>query len=400
MHDLRGDFPILQREHRGERLIYLDNAATTQKPQIVIDAISEYYEQHNANVHRAAHVLAEEATEILEGARVLTQEFIGAAEPAEIIFTRGTTEAINLVANVLTGYVSPGDEILLTELEHHSNIVPWQMLAQRCGADIKAVKVTAAGDLDIDDFHKQLGPRTKIFACNHVSNALGTINPVADLIAAAKSVGAYTIIDGAQAVLHQKLDVQDLDCDFYAFSGHKMYAPTGIGVLYGKLALLEELPPWQGGGEMIEHVAIQISTYQAPPYKFEAGTPNIAGAAGLGAAIKYLQTLPREALGAAEDQLIQRTISQLKQVPGVRLIGEPKHRSAVISFLLDGAHPHDVGTLLDQQGVAVRTGHHCAMPLMQALNIPGTVRASFSLYSNEEDAQRLIQAVNKATTFL
>lgn len=400
MSEIRGDFPILAREHRGAPLIYLDNAATTQKPQAVIDAVSEYYRLHNANVHRAAHVLAEEATTLLEEARSLTQAFIGAANSAEIIFTRGTTEAINLLANVLADQVSAGDEILLTTLEHHSNIVPWQMLAQRSGAVIKAVAVTPDGELDLDDFYQKLGPRTKIFTCNHVSNALGTINPVAELVAAAKQAGAVTIVDGAQAALHQPLDMQTLDCDFYAFSGHKLYAPTGIGVLYGKLDWLEQLPPWQGGGEMIEYVTLEHSTYQKPPYKFEAGTPHIAGAVGLGAAIKYLNALPRAALVEAEDALISRTIAQLKQIPGIRLVGEPRGRSAVISFLLEGAHPHDIGTLMDQQGVAVRTGHHCTMPLMQALDVPGTVRASFSLYSNEVDAERFLQAVEKATTFI
>jgi len=400
MHNLRGDFPILQREHRGQALIYLDNAATTQKPNAVINAVANYYRMHNANVHRAAHLLAEEATNLLEEARTLAQSFVNAAHHEEIILTKGTTEAINLIANVLTGQLGPGDEILLTELEHHSNIVPWQMLAQRSGASIKAVKVTQSGDLDLDDFHSKLGPATKIFACNHVSNALGTINPVAELIAAAKSVNAFTVIDGAQAALHQSVDVQALDCDFYAFSGHKMYAPTGIGVAYGKLALLEELPPWQGGGEMIERVTIETSTYQRPPYKFEAGTPNIAGAVGLGAAIKYLNSLPRQQLVDAEDKLIRNCIGRLKQIPGARLVGEPAHRSAVVSFVLEGSHPHDIGTLLDQQGVAVRTGHHCAMPLMDALELPGTVRASFSLYSAEEDVERFIQAVDKATSFL
>jgi len=400
MRSIRGDFPILEREHDGRPLIYLDNAATTQKPHAVIDAVAEYYRLHNANVHRAAYLLAEEATNLLEEARTLAQHFINAEHPQEIVFTRGTTEAINLIANVLSDHLAPGDEILLTEMEHHSNIVPWQMLAQRTGASIKAVQVTHDGDLDLADFHSKLRPATKVFACNHVSNALGTINPVEELIAAARGVNALTVIDGAQAALHQTVDVQALNCDFYAFSGHKMYAPTGIGVLYGKLALLDELPPWQGGGEMIDRVSIESSTYQKPPYKYEAGTPNIAGAVGLGAAIKYLNALPRQQLIDAEDLLIRNCIGRLKQIPGVSLVGEPAQRSAVISFLLEGSHPHDVGTLLDQQGVAVRTGHHCTMPLMDALGLPGTVRASFSLYSAEEDVERFIQAVDKVTSFL
>lgn len=398
--DMRQDFPILTRQHNGQPLIYLDNAATTQKPQVVIDAIAEYYAQHNANVHRAAHILAEEATTLMEQARDLAQTFINAAHRTEIVFTRGTTEAINLIANILVDAVEANDEILITELEHHSNIVPWQMLAQRSGATLRAVKVLPSGDLDLEDFHNKLSNKTRVFACNHVSNALGTINPVAELVAAARNAGAFTIVDGAQASLHQAIDVQSLGCDFYALSGHKMFAPTGIGVLYGRLGLLESLPPWHGGGEMIEHVTIESSTYQKPPFKYEAGTPNIAGAVGLGAAIQYLNGLPMEELVAQEERLISHTLSALQQLPGFRLVGEPKARSAVISFLLEGAHPHDVGTLLDQQGIALRTGHHCTMPLMQALGIPGTVRASFSLYSNSEDADRLIQAVDKAATFL
>jgi cysteine desulfurase / selenocysteine lyase len=400
MSSIRDDFPILRRELRGQPLVYLDSAATTQKPDVVIRAIADYYTQHNANVHRAAHVLAEEATILLEEARTLTQLYIGAQDSKEIIFTRGTTESINLVANILTSRLSAEDEILITELEHHSNIVPWQMLSQRTGAKLRAVKVTAEGELDLDDFHAKLNTATKLFTCNHISNALGTVNPVSDLVNAAKSVGALTLIDGAQATLHQNLDMGTLDCDFYVFSGHKMFAPTGIGVLYGKLALLADLPPWQGGGEMIEHVTIDASTYQEPPYKFEAGTPNISGAVGLGAAIKYLQQIPRENLVQAENRLVADLVSHMKQIPGVRLIGEPNQRSAVISFLMEGAHPHDVGTLLDQQGVAVRTGHHCAMPLMQALNIPGTIRASFSLYSNQYDVDRFTQALDKAATFI
>lgn len=400
MNPIRADFPILSREHRGAQLVYLDSAATTQKPRAVIDAISSYYEQHNANVHRAAHLLAEEATTLMENAREASRAFIGAPTSAEIIFTRGTTESINLIANCLTGELQPGDEILLTELEHHSNIVPWQMLAQRTGAAVVAVSVTPEGELDLEDFYGKLSDRTRIFACNHVSNALGTVNPIAELVQAAADAGALTLVDGAQAVLHKEIDVARLNCDFYVFSGHKLFGPTGIGVLYGKRQHLDRLPPWQGGGEMIERVTIEHSTWQQPPYKFEAGTPNIAGAVGLGAAIKYQQSIDRPALVTAESELINRTITELKQVPGLRIVGEPAERSAVISFLMEGAHPHDVGTLLDQQGVALRTGHHCTMPLMDALGVPGTIRASFSLYSNPQDAQRLVEAVHKASTFL
>jgi cysteine desulfurase/selenocysteine lyase len=397
---IRNDFPILKRISHGVPLVYLDNAATTQKPQSVIDAEVEYYTMYNSNVHRAAHELAEEATTLMEEARRKAATLINSEYKTEVIFTRGTTEAINLVASSLTAEVQSGDEILITELEHHSNIVPWQMLCQRTGATLVAVAVTPSGEIDLQDFHNKLNSKTKIFACNHVSNALGTVNPIAALLSDAKAEGATTIVDGAQAILHLDVDVRELDCDFYAFSGHKMYAPTGIGILYGKQGWLEKLPPWQGGGEMIEHVTIAQSSYQRPPYKFEAGTPNIAGAVGLGAAIDYLASIDRAALRVEERQLIHLTISRLKQIPGLRLIGEPEERSAVVSFHIDGSHPHDIGTLLDQQGVAVRTGHHCAMPLMDRLGISGTVRASFSLYSDANDVDRLVQAVEKATTFM
>ncbi|MGK0258254.1 MAG: SufS family cysteine desulfurase [Candidatus Azotimanducaceae bacterium] len=404
MTSIRSHFPILTRTFRDEPLIYLDSAATTQKPQQVIDAIADYYAQHNANVHRAAHIIAAEATAMLEDARESLRNFVKASDKAEIIFTGGTTEAINLVAATIAGGLekpfSDGDEILITELEHHSNIVPWQLLAARHNLNIVAVKISETGDLDLADFHSKLSSRTRLFCCNHVSNALGTVNPIQELIHDAKQAGAVTLIDGAQAPLHHAIDVQALDCDFYAISGHKMFGPTGIGALYGKLQWLERLPPWQGGGEMIEHVSLTSSTFQKPPYKFEAGTPNIAGAVGLGATIEYLNNLPMTTLIDQEEQLIKGAISRLKQIPGVRLVGEPSKRSAVISFTLDGAHPHDVGTLLDQQGVAVRTGHHCAMPLMERLGIPGTVRASFSLYNDQSDVDRLIQGIEKATTFI
>ena len=397
---IRDDFPILERSSRGKPLVYLDNAATTQKPRVVIDAINNYYQTSNANVHRAAHELAEQATMAMEDARAKVRDFINASRVEEIVFTRGTTEAINLLAYVLSERVTPAQDIVITELEHHSNIVPWQMLAQRTGAQIKVIAVDDQGNIDLDDAANKITHNTAILAFTHVSNGLGSVNPAAQLIALAKAVNALTIVDGAQAALHLRLDVQSLDCDFYVFSGHKVYGPTGIGVLFGRYDLLCELPPWQGGGEMIEHVSFQQSTYQLPPYRFEAGTPNIADAIGLGAAIGYLQRIPREQLVAAEDRLIGQALSGLKQVTGVRIIGEPTQRSAVISFLMEQGHPNDVGTLLDQQGVAVRTGHHCNMPLMQRLGIAGTVRASFSLYNNEEDVVRLLEAVDKATTFL
>ena len=398
-HAINGDFPLLTRSVNGAPLTYLDNAATTQKPRSVIDSIRHYYEHYNANVHRAAHALADEATAAMENTRAKVQDLIGAAESREIIFTRGTTEGINLVASSLTERFGRGDEILITEMEHHSNIVPWQMLCQRSGARLVAARVTPAGELDLDDFHAKLSARTKLVAVSHISNALGTVNPVQALVQAAHAQGAMALIDGAQAVQHFDLNMRVLDCDFYAFSAHKMFGPTGIGALYGKADLLDELPPYQGGGEMIEHVAIAETTYNQLPYKFEAGTPNIAGAVGFGAAIDYLLHLPRQALREREQRLVNLALSRLKQIPGLRIIGEPQERSAIISFLMEGGQAHDFGTLLDQQGVAVRTGHHCAMPLMERLGVPGTIRASFALYNSEADLGRLIAGVEKALEF-
>ena len=398
--DIRGDFPILGRAVNAQPLVYLDNAATTQKPRQVLDSIRGYYEGCNANVHRAAHTLADEATTAFEGAREKVRALLGAAHSREILFTRGTTEAINLVASGMSALLRPGDEILITEMEHHSNIVPWQMLCERTGTRLVASRVTPDGEIDLDDFHAKLGPKTRLVAVVHVSNALGTVNPVAELIAAARRGGAWTLIDGAQAVAHIPVDVQRLGCDFYAFSAHKTFGPTGIGALYGRAALLDELPPYQGGGEMIEQVTIERTTYNRLPYKFEAGTPNIAGAVGFGAAVDYLAALPRIDLLAQEQTLVETTVARLKQLPGVTIIGEPKERLSVVSFLIDGGHPHDFGTLLDQQGIAVRTGHHCAMPLMERLGIPGTIRASFSLYNSFSDVERLIAGVEKAMDFI
>ena len=398
--NIRADFPILQRTSRGKPLVYLDNGATTQKPQCVIDAIDDYYRLRNANVHRAAHELAEEATELMEAARTQGQHFVNATHREEIIFTRGTTEGINLVAQILSQRIQPGQDIVISQLEHHSNIVPWQLLAQRTGANILAIDIDESGDLDLQDAANKITPNTAVLAITHISNGLGTINPVAQLVQQAKAVGALTLVDGAQAVLHCAIDVQALDCDFYVFSGHKMFAPTGIGILYGRLALLNELPPWQGGGEMIDQVSIESSTYQNAPFRFEAGTPNIAGAVGLGAAFDYLSELPMQSLIDDEATLVARALSGLKQIPGVRIIGEPQQRASVVSFLMDGGHPNDVGTLLDQQGIALRTGHHCNMPLMSRLGIPGTVRASFSLYNDETDVDTLLAGVEKAATFL
>ena len=397
---IRADFPILKQRVGDNPLVYLDNAATSQKPQTVIQALVDYYQRDNANVHRAAHALADRATRDFEASRGKVAKLINARSSAEVLFTRGTTEAINLVANVLTGRIGEGDEILISVMEHHANIVPWQMLCQRTGARLVACDITDDGDIDTDSFHRLLNERTRLVALGHVSNALGTVNPVAELTRAARDAGALVLLDGAQAVLHLGVDVQALDCDFYAFSGHKMFGPTGIGILWGREALLEALPPWQGGGEMIERVTIERSTYQGLPYKFEAGTPNIAGAIGLGAAVDYLLALPREELLAQEQALVARAVAGLKQLPGVRLVGEPRERVSVVSFLVDGSHPNDIGTLLDQQGIAVRTGHHCAMPLMDRYGIPGTVRAAFSLYNDESDVDAFLKGVDKAQTFL
>jgi cysteine desulfurase/selenocysteine lyase len=397
---MRNDFPLLQQTSRNRPLVYLDNAATTQKPQSVLDSMDDFYRRSNANVHRAAHEIAARATVQLEQARSSIKQFLNADRDEEVIITKGTTEAINLLSNSLGASLTKDDKVLITMLEHHSNIVPWQMACQRSGAELLAVDIDEHGNLDWTDLQNKLTQDVKIFAFNHVSNALGTVNPVERMIKAAQDVGAVTVVDGAQAALHQPLDLKRLGCDFYVFSGHKLYGPTGIGVLYGKYDLLCEMEPWQGGGEMIESVSISGSTYQKPPHKFEAGTPAIAEIIGLGAAVAYVNSLNRETLNLEEQSLIESTLDALSGIPRIELIGKPTERLSVISFNIKGAHPHDVGQLLDQQGVAVRSGHHCTMPLMSRLNIPGTVRASFSFYSNQEDSRRLIEAVEKATDLL
>ena len=397
---MRNDFPLLKQTSRNRPLVYLDNAATTQKPQSVLNSMDDFYRRSNANVHRAAHEIAARATVQLEQARSSIKQFLNAERDEEVIITKGTTEAINLLSNSLGASLTKDDKVLITMLEHHSNIVPWQMACQRSGAELLAVDIDEHGNLDWTDLQNKLTQDVKIFAFNHVSNALGTVNPVERMIKAAQDVGAVTVVDGAQAALHQPLDLKRLGCDFYVFSGHKLYGPTGIGVLYGKYDLLCEMEPWQGGGEMIESVSISGSTYQKPPHKFEAGTPAIAEIIGLGAAVAYVNSLNREALNLEEQSLIKSTLDALSGIPRIELIGKPTERLSVISFNIEGAHPHDVGQLLDQQGVAVRTGHHCTMPLMSRLNIPGTVRASFSFYSNQEDSRRLIEAVEKATDLL
>ncbi|MFN3712735.1 MAG: aminotransferase class V-fold PLP-dependent enzyme [Alcanivoracaceae bacterium] len=396
---LRAQFPILSRSVRGKPLVYLDNGATTQKPEAVLQAIDAYYRQCNSNVHRGAHYLSDEATNRFENARQTVADFLNATRE-EIIWTRGTTESINMVATCFGARFRAGDEIIISTLEHHSNIVPWQMACERSGATLKVIPMHADGSLDIDAYRALLSERTRMVAITHVSNALGTVNPVAEMIREAQAVGAATLIDGAQAVSHFPVDVRALDCDFYVFSGHKLFGPTGIGVLYGRRELLEAMPPWLGGGEMIETVSFERSTWNRLPYKYEAGTPNIAGAIGLGAAVQWLAAQNRSKLAAHEAALLEEATSRAEAFDGLRLIGTAPGKVAVMSFLLDGAHPHDVGQLLDQQGVAVRTGHHCTMPLMSRLGIPGTVRASFSIYNDTTDIERLFNALEKVKTFL
>ena len=398
--EVRKRFPILSRTVNGRPLTYLDNAATTQKPDVVIASLVAYYTECNSNVHRAAHTLADEATQRFEAARANVKQWINAAANEEIIWTRGATEAINIVANGLRDRLGPGDEILTTIVEHHSNFVPWQMLAQHTGATLRVVPVNASGELDLVVLDQLLSSRTRIFAFGHVSNALGTVHPIAELISRAKTWGAITLVDGAQAMAHQRVDVQALGCDFYAFSGHKMYGPTGIGVLYGRREVLEGLTPTQFGGEMISRVTTANTTFNELPYRFEAGTPNIADAIGLSAAIDFLASLEASAIATHEDALRLRTEAMLRQIEGVQIIGEARHKAPVVSFTMRGGHPHDVATLLDQQGVAVRAGHHCAMPLMEALGLPGTVRASFALYNTEEDVDALVAAVHKVRGML
>lgn len=398
---IRADFPILHQQVKGKPLVYLDNAATTQKPQVVMDALNRYYRTINSNVHRGAHTLSDLATREFEGARETVQRFINARHSHEIIWTRGTTESINLVAHSWArSFLRAGDEILISAMEHHSNIVPWQLVAQQTCATLKVIPVTANAELDMDAFDRLLTDKTRIVSVVHVSNALGTINPVKDIVTKAHAKGALVLLDGAQATPHWFIDVQDLDCDFYAFSGHKVFGPTGIGVLYGKTSLLQSMQPYQGGGEMIEKVTFEKSTWNELPYKFEAGTPNIAGAIGLAAAIDYLNQFDRTRLTQHEHALLQACLEHAADMKDIRLIGRASDKAGVFSFLLEGAHPHDLGTLLDQQGVAVRTGHHCAMPIMDQFGIPGTVRASFAFYNTLDEVERFFAALEKAKTFL
>ena len=393
---IRADFPILSLNVRGKRLVYLDNAATTQKPQQVIDRIVRYYTEENSNVHRGVHYLSEVATAAYENARTTIRRFINARDEKEIVFTRGTTESINLVASSWgRRNVGKDDEVLISAIEHHSNIVPWQLLCEEREAKLRVVPVNDAGEVTLDEFAKLLTPRTRIVAIGHASNALGTINPVQQMTALAHAAGAVVLIDGAQGVPHLNVDVRALDCDFYAFSGHKVYGPTGIGVLYGKQALLDAMPPYQGGGDMILSVSFEKTTYNALPYKFEAGTPNIAGVVGLASALDYVSSVGLDAIAAHEQDLLRYTTTRLREIDGLRLIGTAAHKASVISFTLEGVHPHDIGTILDREGIAVRTGHHCAQPLMMRFNVPATGRASFGMYNTREEADALIAGLHK-----
>lgn len=397
---VRADFPILHQEVNGHPLVYLDNAATTQKPRAVIDAIVAYYEQDNSNVHRGAHTLSDRATEKFEAARSKVAAFINAPEARQVIWTRGVTEGINLVAATWgRENLQAGDRVLVSAMEHHSNIVPWQMVAEPLGATVEPIPVDETGTLDLDAFAAMLDDRVKMVSIGHVSNALGSVNPVADMVRLAHKVGARVLVDGAQAVAHFPVDVQALGCDFYTLSSHKLFGPTGIGVLYGKTELLDSMPPYQGGGEMIEQVSFAGTTYGELPHKFEAGTPDIAGAIGLGAAIDYVNALDR--VGAAEHEaaVLAYAEDKARATEGVTLVGTAEHKTGVMSFLVDGTHPSDLGFLLNQQGVAVRTGHHCAQPIMDQLGVPGTVRASFSLYNTYDDVDRLFAALEKARRF-
>ena len=394
--NIRDQFPILHQKVHGHPLIYFDNAATSQKPLKVINAISEYYLQENSNIHRGAHYLSNQATEKYEKSREAVRRLINAESTEEIILTKGTTESINLVASCLSQYLfQPGDEILISGLEHHANIVPWQIAAEQKGALIKVIPILDSGELDLVAFKNLLSPKTKLLALSHISNALGTINPVEEMIALVKEKGALVLIDGAQSAPHMIVDVQALDCDFFCFSAHKIYGPTGIGVLYGKKAQLEKMPPYQSGGEMIKEVTFKGTTFNDLPYKFEAGTPNIAGGIGLLAAVEFLEEVGLEHIARREAELLAYATKKLKELGGIKFVGEAKEKAAVISFLVDGIHPSDLGSVLDKLGIAVRTGHHCAQPIMDRFEIPGTVRASFAVYNTENEIDMFIESIEK-----
>ena len=393
---LRRDFPCLQQEVRGKPLVYLDNAATTQIPRSVISAISAFHIHDRANIHRGVHTLSQRATKAYDAVRDTVAAFVHAAEAREVVFTKGTTEGLNLLAHTLgRSRLGPGDEVLVTGMEHHSNIVPWQLLCQQTGARLRVAPIDDRGTLELEEFRKLLTPRTKLAAISHVSNALGTVNPVAEMVRLARAAGVPVLIDGAQAVPHQAVNVQELDCDFYAFSSHKLFGPSGVGVLWGRSEHLEAMPPYQGGGEMISSVTFAKTEYAAPPYKFEAGTPNIAGAIGLGAAIDYVTLVGLDQISSHESAVLRYGMEQLAQIDGLRLIGSAQEKASVISFVLGDVHAHDVGTILDQEGVAVRTGHHCARPVMERFGIPSTVRASLGMYNGNDDIDLLVHSLSK-----
>ncbi|MBO9583139.1 MAG: cysteine desulfurase [Flavobacterium sp.] len=397
---IRADFPILSQTVNGKPLVYFDNGATSQKPQVVIDAEVKYYQEINANIHRGVHTLSQLATDAYEVARGKVKEHINAKHAHEVLFTSGTTHGINLVANGFASILKPADEVVVSSLEHHSNIVPWQMLCEKTGAILKVIPINDNGELIMEEFDKLLSDKTKIVTVNHISNALGIINPIKYIIDKAHAVGAAVLIDGAQAVPHLKPDVQELDCDFYAFSGHKMCGPTGTGILYGKEAWLNKLPPYQGGGEMIKEVTFEKTTYADLPHKFEAGTPNIAGGIVLGTAIDYLNSVGFENIQQYEHELLEHATKRLSEIEGIRIYGTGKNKASVVSFNIDGIHPYDVGSIIDKLGIAVRTGHHCAQPIMNFFCIPGTIRASFSFYNTKEEIDAMVEAVKKAQTML
>jgi cysteine desulfurase/selenocysteine lyase len=393
---VRQDFPILSERVRGKRLVYLDNAATTQKPRQVIDAVSHFYGAENSNIHRGVHYLSERATAAFEAVREKVARFLNAPSARQIIFTRGTTESINLVAQSFgRSTLQPGDDVLVTEMEHHSNIVPWQLVAEATGATIKAVRVTDAGELDLAAFDRLLSDRTRLFAVTHLSNVLGTVNPVRDLVARAHARGVPVLVDGAQSAPHLGVDVQALDCDFFACSGHKLYGPTGVGVLYGRESLLERMPPWQGGGDMIATVTIERSTWAPVPAKFEAGTPMIAQVIGLGAALDYVEAVGLGSIATWEETLLAMATARVSEVPGIRIIGSARQKASVLSLVVEGVHPHDVGAVLDDEGVAIRAGHHCAQPLMQRFGLPATARASFAFYNTPAEVDALVRGLQR-----
>ncbi|HLP55841.1 MAG TPA: cysteine desulfurase [Fluviicola sp.] len=400
VREIRQDFPALRQQIYGKNLIYFDNGATSQKPQLVLDAINQYYSKNNANIHRGVHFMSQQATSEYETSRAYIQSFINAEKQEEIIFTKGTTDGINLVAYSYGSLLSTGDEILISAMEHHSNIVPWQLLCERKGLTLKVIPVNSRGELKLDAFEELLSEKTKLVAVTHISNTLGTVNPLKTIIQKAHDAGAVVLVDGAQSIQHTKIDVQDLDCDFFVFSGHKVFGPTGIGVLYGKEGLLEKMPPYQGGGDMIAKVTFERTTYNELPFKFEAGTPHIAGGICLGTALQYLNQFHIEDIESYERSLADYAQDLISTFEGVKIIGTAKDKTSVVSFHVDGLHPFDVGTLLDKQGIAVRTGHHCTQPLMDIFKIPGTIRASFAFYNTREEIDTFIAAVEKSISML